>query len=412
MTDPDGGLLNRVLGALGGSSNVNWLVDHSTATLLMLLVWGSAGLGMLIFLAGLRGFRKSSTRWRGSTAPASSGASARSRSRFDARNHVPACVGPVRSGQRLDRTDPAVTRAAVRDRVDRAERDTFVNLYALQRIFGDGDFGYGAAIGGSSSCCCCSSPPSSSGAGASGSSTRGSSTGNDAGRCRGEGNSGTSAPPQTRGSEAACGVSAPSCGRRRARGRVPGPHHLGILGPAPRGTPGRQRTCYPEPCTRGQLSLRLVGPVLFLPLPPEHGRPHLPRDGTCGAHQCARRLRLRTHARPRPQRVLHLLLATTFIPFAVSFIPTFWVIVELGMYSTRWPWVIWGISGNAFLIFLFRQFYASFPSELDDAAAIDGAGHLRTFVQIYLRTRSARSRSRSSSSARAGGVSTSTRRSC
>jgi len=77
-------------------------------------------------------------------------------------------------------------------------------------------------------------------------------------------------------------------------------------------------------------------------------------------------------------------LATTFIPFAVSFIPFFWVVVELGMYSTRWPWVIWGISGNAFLIFLFRQFYASFPSELDDAAAIDGAGHLRTFVQIYL----------------------------
>jgi multiple sugar transport system permease protein len=77
-------------------------------------------------------------------------------------------------------------------------------------------------------------------------------------------------------------------------------------------------------------------------------------------------------------------LATTFIPFAVSFIPTFWVIVELGMYSSRWPWVIWGISGNAFLIFLFRQFYASFPSELDDAAAIDGAGHLRTFIQIYL----------------------------
>ena len=77
-------------------------------------------------------------------------------------------------------------------------------------------------------------------------------------------------------------------------------------------------------------------------------------------------------------------LGTTFIPFAVSFIPFFWVVVELGMYGTRWPWLIWGISGNAFLIFLFRQFYASFPSELDDAAAIDGAGHLRTFLQIYL----------------------------
>ena len=78
------------------------------------------------------------------------------------------------------------------------------------------------------------------------------------------------------------------------------------------------------------------------------------------------------------------MLGTTFIPFAIIFIPFFWVVVKLGMYSTRWPWLIWGISGSAFLIFLFRQFYSSFPTELDDAAAIDGCGHLRTFVQIYL----------------------------
>jgi ABC-type glycerol-3-phosphate transport system permease component len=87
---------------------------------------------------------------------------------------------------------------------------------------------------------------------------------------------------------------------------------------------------------------------------------------------------------PGRNAVFIFVLGTTFIPFAVSFIPFFWVVVELGMYGTRWPWLIWGISGNAFLIFLFRQFYASFPSELDDAAAIDGAGHLRTFLQIYL----------------------------
>jgi multiple sugar transport system permease protein len=77
-------------------------------------------------------------------------------------------------------------------------------------------------------------------------------------------------------------------------------------------------------------------------------------------------------------------LGTTFIPFSIIFIPFFWVVANIGMYSTRWPWLIWGISGQAFLIFLFRQFYASFPAELDDAAAIDGAGHLRTFLQIYL----------------------------
>jgi multiple sugar transport system permease protein len=77
-------------------------------------------------------------------------------------------------------------------------------------------------------------------------------------------------------------------------------------------------------------------------------------------------------------------LGTTFIPFAIIFIPFFWVAVHLGMYSTRWPWLIWGVSGSAFLIFLFRQFYSGFPTELDDAAAIDGCGHLRTFLQIYL----------------------------
>jgi multiple sugar transport system permease protein len=77
-------------------------------------------------------------------------------------------------------------------------------------------------------------------------------------------------------------------------------------------------------------------------------------------------------------------LGTTFIPVSIIFIPFFWVVVKLGMYSTRWPWFIWGISGSAYLIFLFRQFYASFPTELDDAAAIDGCGHLRTFLHVYL----------------------------
>jgi multiple sugar transport system permease protein len=77
-------------------------------------------------------------------------------------------------------------------------------------------------------------------------------------------------------------------------------------------------------------------------------------------------------------------LGTTFIPFSIIFIPFFYVVAQLGMYATRWPWLIWGIAGNAFLIFLFRQYYSTFPSELDDAAEIDGCGHLRTFLYVYL----------------------------
>ena len=147
MTDPDGGLLNRVLGALGGSSNVSWLVDHSTATLLMLLVWGSAGLGMLIFLAGLRGIPEELYE-----VARIDGAGAVRRfftitlplltpvimfqlvwGLFGAANVVvePILLSPgLQSG--IGSTVPS--------------QNTFVNLYALQRIFGDGDFGYGAAI--------------------------------------------------------------------------------------------------------------------------------------------------------------------------------------------------------------------------------------------------------------------------
>ena len=41
----------------------------------------------------------------------------------------------------------------------------------------------------------------------------------------------------------------------------------------------------------------------------------------------------------------HVVLGTTFIPFSITFIPTFYVVVKLGLYNTRWPWVIWSF-GN------------------------------------------------------------------
>lgn len=50
----DGGLVNRLIGALGGPRTIDWLVGHPRATLISLALWGSAGVGMLIFLAGLQ----------------------------------------------------------------------------------------------------------------------------------------------------------------------------------------------------------------------------------------------------------------------------------------------------------------------------------------------------------------------
>jgi multiple sugar transport system permease protein len=58
---------------------------------------------------------------------------------------------------------------------------------------------------------------------------------------------------------------------------------------------------------------------------------------------------------------------------------------RLGWIDTHFPlWVPAWFGGGAWNIFLFRQFFASLPRELEEAAQIDGAGRLRTFWSIIL----------------------------
>jgi multiple sugar transport system permease protein len=52
--------------------------------------------------------------------------------------------------------------------------------------------------------------------------------------------------------------------------------------------------------------------------------------------------------------------------------------------NTYWPWVLWGLGASPYLVFLFRQFFASIPAELEDAAIIDGCGYGRVFWRIFL----------------------------
>ena len=42
------------------------------------------------------------------------------------------------------------------------------------------------------------------------------------------------------------------------------------------------------------------------------------------------------------------------------------------------------MAGAPYLIFLYRQFFAQLPRELEEAAILDGCGRLRIFVQIFL----------------------------
>ncbi|MCL4858576.1 MAG: carbohydrate ABC transporter permease [Caldilineaceae bacterium] len=77
-------------------------------------------------------------------------------------------------------------------------------------------------------------------------------------------------------------------------------------------------------------------------------------------------------------------LATLMIPAWVRLVPLFIIFKQIGWLNTFLPLVVPHFFGNAFFIFLLRQFFMSLPSELSDAARIDGANELQTMFRIIL----------------------------
>jgi multiple sugar transport system permease protein len=86
---------------------------------------------------------------------------------------------------------------------------------------------------------------------------------------------------------------------------------------------------------------------------------------------------------PGRERLFFAYLATLMIPGAVTMIPTFVLMKLLGWVNTYKSLILPGIF-TAFGTFLLRQFFLSIPSELEDAARIDGASPYRIFWSIIL----------------------------
>lgn len=76
-------------------------------------------------------------------------------------------------------------------------------------------------------------------------------------------------------------------------------------------------------------------------------------------------------------------LTAMMIPTEVVLIPGFVLIRQLGWYDSHLALIVPQMS-DVFAVFLLRQFFLSIPRELEEAARIDGASYLRTFVSVIL----------------------------
>ena len=77
-------------------------------------------------------------------------------------------------------------------------------------------------------------------------------------------------------------------------------------------------------------------------------------------------------------------LATLMLPFQVTMIPLFIMFSRLHWTDTFLPLIIPCFFGNAFYIFLLRQFFLGIPRELSEAARIEGASELQILWHVIL----------------------------
>ena len=78
------------------------------------------------------------------------------------------------------------------------------------------------------------------------------------------------------------------------------------------------------------------------------------------------------------------LLATMMVPAQVTMIPVFLIMKSLGWIDTLYALIVPAFFGGAFGTFLLRQFFATIPIDLEDAARIDGCGRFRILWSIIL----------------------------
>jgi ABC-type glycerol-3-phosphate transport system permease component len=79
-----------------------------------------------------------------------------------------------------------------------------------------------------------------------------------------------------------------------------------------------------------------------------------------------------------------LCLSTMMLPYQATMIPLYVMYQRIHWVNTLLPLIVPNFFGTPFFIFMLRQFFTSIPSELEDAAFIDGCSEFGTFWRIIL----------------------------
>jgi len=87
---------------------------------------------------------------------------------------------------------------------------------------------------------------------------------------------------------------------------------------------------------------------------------------------------------PGRDKLFFLAVATLFIPFPVTIVALFDIFAKIHWVNTYLPLIVPAFFGQAFFIFLMRQFLMEIPREISEAARIDGSSELQTFGIVIL----------------------------
>jgi multiple sugar transport system permease protein len=92
---------------------------------------------------------------------------------------------------------------------------------------------------------------------------------------------------------------------------------------------------------------------------------------------------------PGKSALFTLLITTLLLPAVMFFVPQFLVILRIGNIIPQFglgtiPSYIFPHLAGVFGVFFMRQFFLSIPTEIEEAAYVDGAGRFRTFLSVVL----------------------------